>query len=121
MAQTFTPVPQHCSTTLDYALKFVLTNSAKHRMFKQHCRLKKDVKLERCFIWGKMRTAALEAADSSPISDSFERLLQSGSGRESIYKVLVKGEFNTMKHSFYKRFFVSHEDLISLDTRSYKD
>ena len=31
----------------------------------------------------------------------------------SIYKVLVKGEFSTMKHSFYKRFFVSHEDLMS--------
>ena len=30
---------------------------------------------------------------------------------KTIYKVLVKGEFNTMKHSFYKRLFVSHEDL----------
>ena len=29
------------------------------------------------------------------------------------YKVLVKGKFNTMKHSFYKRLFVSHEDLMS--------
>ena len=35
--------------------------------------------------------------------DSSERLLQSGSGRRSIYKVLVKGKFNAMKHSFYKR------------------
>ena len=47
------------------------------------------------------------------ISDSSERLLQNGSGGESIYKVLVKGEFNAMKHSFYKRLFVSHEDLMS--------
>ena len=47
------------------------------------------------------------------LSDSSERLLQSGSRGESIYKVLVKGEFNTMKHSFYKRFFVSHEGLMS--------
>ena len=39
------------------------------------------------------------------ISDSSERLLQSSSGGKSVYKVLVKGEFNTMKHSFYKRFF----------------
>ena len=39
-------------------------------------------------------------------SDSFERLLQSGNGRKSIYKVLVKGEFSTMKHSFYKRFLL---------------
>ena len=55
-----------------------------------------------------MRTIAQEA-----VSDSSERLLQSGSGEKTIYKVLVKGEFNTMKHSFYKRFFVSHEDLMS--------
>ena len=60
------------------------------------------------FIWSKMRTAAQETA-----SQIAEKLLQSGSGEKSIYKVLVKGEFNTMKHSFYKRFFVSHEDLIT--------
>ena len=47
------------------------------------------------------------------ISDSSERLLQRGSGGKSIYKVLVKGEFNTMKHSIYKRFFVSPEGLMS--------
>ena len=47
------------------------------------------------------------------ISDSSERLLPSGSGGQTIYKVLVKGKLNTMKHSFYKRIFVSHEDLIS--------
>ena len=39
------------------------------------------------------------------ISDSSERLLQSGSGGRPIYKVLVKGEFNTMKYSFYKKVF----------------
>ena len=47
------------------------------------------------------------------MSESSERLLLSGSGGRSIYKVLVKGEFNTIKHSFYKRLFVSHEDLMS--------
>ena len=47
------------------------------------------------------------------ISGSSERLLQSGSGGKSIYKVLVKGEFSTMKHSIYKRFFVGHEGLMS--------
>ena len=45
--------------------------------------------------------------DCSPgrgsISDSSERLLQRGSGGKSIYKVVVKGEFNAMKNSFYKR------------------
>ena len=49
-----------------------------------------------------MRTAAQEAA----ISDSSERLLQSGSGGKSIYKVLVKRAFNAMKHSFHKRFLL---------------
>jgi len=48
-----------------------------------------------------MRTAAQEGGGS--ISDSSERLLQRGSGGKSIYKVLVKGEFNAMKHLFYKR------------------
>ena len=47
------------------------------------------------------------------ISDSSERLLQSRRGGMSIYKVLMKGAFNTMKRSFYKRVFVSHEDLMS--------
>ena len=47
------------------------------------------------------------------MSDNSERLLPRGSGGKTIYKVLVKGELKTMKHSFYKRLFVSHEDLIS--------
>ena len=38
---------------------------------------------------GKMRTVAQEAA--------------SGSGGKSIHKVLVKGEFNAMKYSIYKK------------------
>ena len=73
---------------------------------------KKDAQLERCklsFIWGKMRTAAREAASQIALRDCSK----AASGGKSIYKVLVKGEFNTMKHSFYKRFFVSHEDLMS--------
>ena len=66
---------------------------------------KKTAQLESCelsFIWGKMRTAALGGS----ISDSSERLLQRGSGGRSVYNVLVKGVFNTMKHSFYKRFLL---------------
>ena len=47
------------------------------------------------------------------ISDSSERLLQNSSGGKSIYEVSVKGEFNTMKHSFYKRVFVNNEDMVS--------
>ena len=47
------------------------------------------------------------------ISDSSERLHQSDIRERSIYKVLVKGGFNPVEHSFYKSFFVSHEALMS--------
>ena len=50
-----------------------------------------------------MRTAAQESATQK---DCSERLLQSGSGGKSIYKVSVKGEFKAMKHPFYKRFLL---------------
>ena len=46
-------------------------------------------------------------------SDSSERLLQRDSGEGSIYKILVKGEFSTIKQSYYKRFSTSHKDLMS--------
>ena len=45
------------------------------------------------------------------ISESSERLLQSASGGGSTYKILMKEEFKTMEHSFYKRFSVSHGDF----------
>ena len=53
--------------------------------------------------------------DCSPggISDSSERLLQSGSGEGPYIRFWGRGRFNTMKHSSYKRVFVSHEDLMS--------
>ena len=73
---------------------------------------KKDIQLESCelsFIWGKMRTSALEATSQIALRDCSQR----GSGGKSIYEVLLKGEFNIMNHSIYKRFFVSHEDLMS--------
>ena len=64
-------------------------------------------------VQGVLQTRTLEWVAISFSKDSSERVLQSGSGGKTIYKVLVKGEFNTMKHSFYKRLFVGHEDLIS--------
>ena len=71
---------------------------------------KKDAQLERCkFYLGQNEDCTLEGS----ISDSSDRLLQSGSGGRSIYKVSVKGVLNTIKYAFYKRFFVSHEDLMS--------
>ena len=57
-----------------------------------YCQLKNDVQLGSCelsFIWGKMRTAAREAASQIALRDCS--------------KVLVKGECNAVKHSFYKR------------------
>ena len=53
------------------------------------------------------------------IPDSSERLLQRGGGGRSIYvniywsicKVLVKGKFNIIQHSFY-RFSASYKDLM---------
>ena len=68
---------------------------------------KAEIEIEFSFTWATMRVAAWEAASQIAL-----RVLQSGSGGKSIYKVLVKGEFNPMKHSIYKRFFVSHESLM---------
>ena len=53
-----------------------------------------------------------DCGSGGSISDSSERLLQRRSWGRSIYKVMVKGECNTIKYSFYKMFF-SHEDLLS--------
>ena len=76
------------------------------------CRLKNDAQLESCklsFLWGQNEDCSL----GESISDSSERLLQSGSGGKPIYKVFMKGEFNTIKPSFYKRFSASQEELMS--------
>ena len=56
-----------------------------------------------------MRTIAWEAASQIALRDCSK----SAVGESQYIRLLVKGEFNTMKHSFYKRLFVSHEDLIS--------
>ena len=56
-----------------------------------------------------MRTAAREAASQIALRDCFKEAME----RKSIYKVLVKVEFNTIRHSFYKRFFARQEDLRS--------
>ena len=55
-----------------------------------------------------MRTAAREAASQIALRDCSKDC----SGGNTINKVLVKEEFNTMKRSFYKRLFLSHEDLM---------
>ena len=49
-----------------------------------------------------MRTAAWEAEPQIALRDCFKEAVR---GR-SIYKVLVKAEFNTIKRSFYKIFLL---------------
>ena len=61
------------------------------------------------FYWGQNEDCSQRGSNS----DNSGILLQRSSRRRSIYKVLVKAEFSAMKHSFYKRFSVSHEDLMS--------
>ena len=88
-----------------------LTKQCTSRKDSESCRPK--ISCTTWELWVKFNLGQNE--DCSPggnISNSSERLLQIGSGGKS--KVLVKGEFNTMKHSIYKRFFVSHEGLMSL-------
>ena len=47
-------------------------------------------------------------------SESSERLLSRVFSRgRSVYKILVKGKFSAIKHSFYKRFHASHKELMS--------
>ena len=67
---------------------------------------KKDVQLESCelsFICGKMGTAAQEAASQIGLRDFSKAAME----ESQYYKVSVK------EHSFYKRVFVSLEDLMS--------
>ena len=47
------------------------------------------------------------------MSDSSERLLQRVSGGRLIHRILVRGEFNEIKHLFYKWFSASHKELMS--------
>ena len=61
------------------------------------------------FYWGQNEDCSQRGSNS----DNSGILLQRSSRRRSIYKVLVKAEFSTIKHSFYKRLFASHEDLMS--------
>ena len=58
-----------------------------------------------------MGTAACVTASQISLRD-FSKVM-GGRGGRSIYKVLVKGMFSTIKHSFYKRFLVALEDLMS--------
>ena len=73
--------------------------------------------LSRCITWDLWLKFYLRKNEDCSLGDStsfsFERLPQRGSGGKSTYKVLMKEEFNTIKHLLYKMFSVSHEELMS--------
>ena len=67
---------------------------------------KKDIQCEKCklsFIGGKMRTSGWKTAS--------QRALRWW-GKVNIYDI-SEGEFNAVKHLFYKRFSASHQELTS--------
>ena len=69
-----------------------------------------SVRVVSFFIWGKMKTAAWEAAPQIALRDCSKEGLGGGS---IIYKILVKGEFNEIMHLLYKRFSAGQEELMS--------
>ena len=69
-----------------------------------------SVRVVSLFIWGKMKTAAWEAAPQIALRDCSKEALGGGS---IIYKILVKGEFNAIMHLLYKRFSAGQEELMS--------
>ena len=76
--------------------KELLTKKKKHR---GELRVK--------FYLGRNKDCSLRGSTS----DSSETELQRGSGGRSTYKILVKGELNAIKRSFYKRFSASRRSL----------
>ena len=69
-----------------------------------------SVRVVSCFIWGKMKTAAWEAAPRIGLRDCSKEALR---GESIIYKILVKSEFNAIMHLIYKRFSAAQEALMS--------
>ena len=67
-----------------------------------------NLRIASCFIWEKIE-------DSSPgdsTSDRSERPLQGDPGGRSVYKILVKGEFNETQCLVYKRRSRCHHERI---------
>ena len=64
-----------------------------------------------------MRTVAQETAPQIALRDCSKKAagedLYKITRFYTIYKILVKGEFNALKHLLYKRFSASHEELMS--------
>ena len=73
----------------------------------------KDAQHDSCelsFIWGKTRTAAWETAPQIALRDCSKEV---GGKINTIYNILEKGQFIAIKHLLYKRFSVSHQELMS--------
>ena len=65
-------------------------------------------------LWVKLSLGQYEThSPGDSTTDNSEKLLQRGSGGKSIYKILVKGEFDVIKHLSYKRFSASYKELMS--------
>ena len=65
---------------------------------------------------GKSKDCSL--GDSTP--ESSEKMLQRDSGGRPIHTILVKGEFNAIKHLLYKRFSANLKELSLLDFKEIK-
>ena len=75
-------------------------------LFYVWCQLKgvQHKSCELSFIWGKKGTVAQETAPQIALRDCSKEAV----GRRSMYKILIKGVFNTIKRLFYKRFSANH-------------
>ena len=62
------------------------------------------------FLWGKMRTTALETAPQIALRHCSKEVV----GGMSIYMISEKGDFSAIKHLLYERFPDSHRKLMSL-------
>ena len=74
-------------------------------------------RLKRCTMWELWVKFCLRLNEDCSLgdstSDSSERLIQSGNGGWSVYKILLKREFSAIKCLFYERFSASHKELMS--------
>ena len=80
--------------------------------------LKKNAQWESCelsFIWGSVRTAALEKAPQIALQDCSKE----AGGKDSICVILVKGEYTQSRTYFFVESFCwSHEASVSYKKQS---
>ena len=94
-----------------FSIRFTLTFPHCVHKFILYVEWKKDIQLESCelsFNWGKVRTAVWEAASQIALRDCFKVAV----GESQHIRFSWKGNSIPWR-TFYKRFFPSHEDLMS--------